>query len=90
MPRKAERSSREFRNLQNMFEELGEGGKKNELLVADDPGNKKFRNFTEMCADKPSTSLDPIANIQTKLCVSRETGGGRGSLSLVEKLYKNA
>ena len=28
--------------------------------------------------------------IQTKLCVLRETGGGRGSLSLFEKPYKNA
>ena len=56
-----------------MFEELGEGGKKNELLVADDPGNKKFRNLTEIFADKPSTSLGPIAQ-----------GGGKH-----EELYSN-
>ena len=61
----------EFRSLQNLFEELGEGGKNDELLVASDPGKKKFRNFTEMFADIPSTLPGPIARGGGELLIGR-------------------
>ena len=39
------RASKEFINLQSLFEELGYGGKKEKLLVMCDPGKKKFSNL---------------------------------------------
>ena len=55
------RSSAEFIQRVNLFEELGDDGgkkKKEELLVMNNPEEPKFifKNFTDICSTLPSTS----------------------------------